>query len=782
VVKGLDKISFMEDDIQYKEYKAQVPPKWSHFDKIGPAAIGGSTSRKGGGFVGFMKAAISMNNPQFESSVAAHSGAGEDDDGGDDDDAPDTLAAQGGGGAKKRHNRSWMEEMTAYCKAQDLKAQAKEKSTQLEAELRKRQQKANARREKMLAAATTLPGTTSTSDAAGVGGPSASSRPSETLCAAMELETARLVNRYEERVISRFEKREASLIRHLDQAKEKRKLVKLSLAEKSQYLQDVTEEKERKAQRRFHENQDAKRKHLEDEIKASAARSSALEVRLRIAREELTIRRAELSAETDKKIDTALRVREEKRTAYEEQLHHKIEQTNQRLLESRLAHQVEVAEDRGGKALARAQEERSRQRAAQLLSCERAEKHRERVLAEKAHHEVELQQAWIDRNKSRESRFDSTASRIYEKTMSMNMSIIERAHSPPPASAPLNFRTAAGAAALSSVLQESQVSRDVSQHLQRYQQQNLEKYEKAIELELKEFEREKRVQERHQLALAQLTQKAQKREAALADAKKRAEQAAKERTDCIEKDARIRQLKSEKALEELRLMENNMRQTANQDKARKAKDALELVQVTQRQELLKQMEEKEERVRAKAAAREMERMAKLADDQETLERRWEETRAHIRAVQEARESQLEDQLLKKDFQREKAAQQRDDRTLAMQKQLQTESANRAAVLAAQEASLCAKREKKRRDLDSKQAAWEASRANQLRQERDYYAHKSDALDRRTDTAHAVMDKRMEAHAQHTISKLQHAYERSTPTLPRHLCFTPPPQRPHSSLK
>lgn len=781
----------MEDDIQYKEYKAQVPPKWAHFDKIGPAAFGGSvgrSSRNGGGFVSFMKAALSKNNQQFESSVAAHSGAGEDDDGGDDDDAPDGAVTVQTVGGKKKQNRSWMEEMTAYCKAQDLKIQAKEKSTQLEAELRKRQQKANARRERMLAAATTLPGATNTTPGVSTTAPQvassslSSSRPSETLCAAMELETARLVNRYEERIITRFEKREATLIRHLDQAQEKRKGVQASLAERSQYLQEVTDDKERKTQRRFRENQEAKRKHIEDEIKASTVRSNAVEVRLHRAREELNLRRAEIGAENERKIEAALRAREEKRTAYEEQLDHKIELTNQRLLESRLAHQVEVAEDRGGKALARAQEERSRQRAAQLVACERAEKHRDRVITEKEQQHVELQQAWVDRNKSRENRFDATASRIYDKTLSLNMSIIERAHSPPPVSAPPNYRTAAGAAALSSVLDKSHVQSDVTRHLQRYDQQNLEKYEKALELELEAFEHERRFQERQKLALAELTERTHNRGVALAQAKKRAERAAQARSDRIEKDAIIRQQKSDKALEELRSMESDMRQTANQDKARKAKEALELVQVTQRQELLKAMQQKEELVRSKAAAREAERITKAAEEQAAHERRWEETRAHIRAVQESRESRLEENLQKKEFQREKAAQQRDEKTIALQTQLQTESDNRAAVLAALEASFAAKREKKRRHYDSKQAAWESSRAEQLRQEREYYAHKSDAHDRRTEKAHASMDKRMEAHAERTIAKLQHTYERATATLPRHLCFTPPPQRPHSSLK
>lgn len=773
----------MDGDFQYKEYKAQVPPKWSHFDKLGATKIA-APAKSGGGFIGFMKAAISKNNPQLDggSLHATHGAVGDDDDVMDDDDV---VPALGGGGehpvAGKKKHRSWMEEMTAYCKAQDLKAEAKEKSTQLEGELRKRQQQANARREKILAAATTLP-TASSSSSSALAGNASSSRHSETICAAMELETARMVHQYEDRIISRFEKREATLVKHLDQAQEKRKLVNASTLERSQYMQQVTEDKERKAHRRADEHQAAKRKQLEAEIKASDERTAALEVRLRIAREELNRRRAEIGAEVDRKINQSLKAREDRRTAYEEQLHHQIEATNQRLLEAKLAHQESVAEDRVGKALARAQAERTRQRTAQLAACERADKHRDRVITEKAQSDAAFQQAWVDRNQSRENRFDTKASRLYDQHMSVNMSIIERAHSPSPSSAPPNYRSAAGAAALSTALDRSNVAEDVLHHLDKHEQQTLAKYEKALETELAAFEHEKRFQERQRLALAELTKKSKDRGAKLAVAKKRAEDKAKARAEQIERDVRTRQVKSEKALEEMRSMESDYRQSANQEKARKAKEALELVHVTQRQELLKAMQEKDERVRTSAEAREAARVLKLQEEQEEQSRRWDETRQHIRSVQEAREASLEENLQRKEHQRERANQQRDERTIALQKHLQAEAAARATALAAQEAAFAAKRDKRRRDLNTKQAAWESSREEQLRQEREYYAHKADALDRRTDQAHASLDARMFQQANQTIAKLQRTYERTTPTLPRHLCFTPPPQRPHSSVK
>lgn len=749
----------MDDDLQYKEYKAQVPPRWAQFDKHG--------GTKRGGFVGFMKAAISANNVQVET-VAGH-GVGDDDEGvwGEGGDI------DGGGNTKKR--RTWLEEMTAYCRAQELKAQAKAQSAQLEAQLRKRQQRANSRREKALAAATSVPSASSMALSKASEQASASQHPSDTICAAMELETSRLVNTYEERVISRFEQREATLVRHLNQAKEKRASVRSAMMERSQFLHQVTNENETKAQRRFRENQEKKRLRIEKEIKESEIRSSALEERLRISREELNKRRAEMREEVDRKIDASLKAREEKRAAYEIALHQQIEATNQRLLESKIAHEVEVAEDKVGKALARAHEERARQRAAQLASCERSQRHRERAIREKEQHDAEFQQAWVDRNRSRASRVDTNVSRIYDKTMSMNLSIIERAHSPAMNRSTLSPIPIGGGG-------DRSVAEDVQAHRERFEQQQLAKLEQMLELEQEEFEHEKRFQVRRKAELDALAKKREQRLIALANAKQSAEDAARARAERIEKDVSDRQRKSEKALEELRSMACDSRHTMNEEKTRKAKEALELVNVTQRQELLEATNQKDERIRAASVAREAERMVRLQQEQEAQMRRWEETREHIRAVQEAREEKLEENLRHKELQRERAAMQRDERTLLLQKSLQEEAAARAATIAAKEAAAAEQLEKKRRELDAKDAAWKSSRAEQLRQEYDYLSNRALQRDARTAKAHAGMDKHRAEHTNHTIAKLQDVYDRRTPSLPRHLCFTPPPQRPHSSMK
>lgn len=751
----------MDDDLRYKEYKAQIPPKWAEFDQTGVP----KSKRK---FTAFLS-----------SSQRAHSQLATGSSGGDDwDDAAGTPAADGatdsaGGGSKKK-KRSWMEEMVSYCKEQEQRAAAKEKAQQLENELRRRQEKANAQKEhisSLIPGLKVRPATTSGDEStlSGAGGRGRKAAPAnETICAAQEIETSLFASKFEARLQQRYESGTKKLAKKLTIIDEKQKHVESNNQARSQYIHEVTDKQERDAAKRVVEQEEKKFKHLMDQMKESESRARDLEVRVKIARDALVQRREALRKEIDARVASRMEQREAHRLAFEKQMEELFDETNRRLQASKLEREILLKEDRVGKALQRAAEERKAQRQAQLASCEKSELHRLHVQKEKEANDADYQQQLRARNESRESRAASRIAKIRDASINESMSIIKKSHARSPSPA-VN-----GSSTSMSSLNESSVVQDVIVHLNRVKDKEEERLEKALEMELKEYEKHQSVVRQQQQHLQELHAKGVEADLLRAERRERALRAKQEVEDKIAKAAAVKQAKADKLIAELREEIRVSTQTANAEKVQKAMLAIQQIQFTQRQELLAAVAAKERATEAKAAAREEQHARELERAQAEREQRWEATTAHIAMMNQQRDERLQQNIERKDQQRVHATIQREDAMLAMQKKLKEQADAHSAQLREAERLRHESFVKKHEKAIQKDSQWEASREAQARAEREYRSQIAEVQERHLNEVHQRLDKSNTERLVRNVEKLQRVYSQGSAQQQ----FTPP-RRPNS---
>lgn len=759
----------MDDELRYKEYKSQIPPKWLSFDEQG-------LPKHKRGFAAVLRS--TMTTPHNNNAAAQMVWDGDDGDG---------VAESPTGGAGGKHpggkKRTWEEEMIAYVREQEVRNIAKEKSQKLEEELKRRQERANAQREKQLAAAVRVPSAQSRADGDRAGPDSVHSsavektriapraQKNDLICAAMELETTHLIESYEDRLHQRYQARAAVMAKHIVLAEEKQRAVSTSHMERSAQIHEHVERMEQSAHRRLTKAQEAKQEKLIAQIKASEAHSRECEERLRLARIALNEHRARLREEADRRIEAALEEREQQRIAYEKDLEVQIERTNDRLLQSKLEQEIVASEDRVGKALARAEAERQRQRAEQLAACERAAKHRERVLRQKEADDAERQQRWQELNRSREQRSQSRIDSLVNKSIDMSVSIIKRHHSPSP------VRATPSSLASTDM---SKVAADVAHHLQRHEDDLLRRMEEALELEKKEYEKHQAILMRQKAHLDALHHEGMSKQEKRNAIRARAAAKEQERSESISRDVQQRAEKSEKHLSQLRTEIQEYVHSANAEKTQKARAAIELVQVTQRQELLKCVSEKEKRIQQKMEEREAIRQAQLDEQQAAQRQRWEETMRHIAEVERSRDESLQSSLAKKDVARAKAAETQEDKLRALQDKLQKQTQQREAALAAQELAQRQKYLKSLQRVATEDQQWSAAREAQLRAEREYLSQRRAEADAKESKVHKQLDKTNAQKLQRTVDQLEANYARDT--VKNHLAtryeFHPP--RPKST--
>ena len=580
---------------RFKEYKAYVPPKWASFDDL-PA--------------GSIKKKLSFTNCM--ASVAGTQKV---------DSSGDPVRRHG---KQLRGSEKWTAEMQQYCKEQREKEQAEAKTAALEADLKKKQARASRMRERALEAPTLGGGKMPSSYMSFIHtNPAEVSRYHHLLSTAAVVDQASRTQECEAKRQELHDKLVAEVNKDLEHIEAQRLVREKDKAHVSKMVRYKREHSAAEAahnrSRAESEAQEERQKEHELALKRQedlAARKQEQDLRQQQAREQR-------NAKSAARVQVALQHADDKRSKTECLLKKKTESAAEHLLMMETDRRNKVSLNLGELARQRAEENQAKRRNAQLAMCEADAAKREARLEEKRkndaldlkhkkarhmHHDAEIEQnlsaRWVDREKSIEDQ-------------------IEHHHKgPPQKSGPDEDRT----------LKRLQHAADLLRARQRDD-------EAALEAELRcQQERESRVsagysmrrQEQHENFIRSEQKRTQNRVRA-----KELEASFQEET---EHDVQERLQHADDVL--ARIERQRQKRVAHEsgEKARKIKEALELVNVKKTVNLMKKLRKRDKAAARRAAERHEEQLRHAALEHEQEEERQNRMRSQIEQAQQDRES------------------------------------------------------------------------------------------------------------------------------------------------
>jgi hypothetical protein len=706
------------DDLVFKEYKASIPPQWTAFDTAPKKKLQKS-------FIAFLRTPAGA--------LATDSVAVTGDD--DEDDASSSAV-------KKKKN--WMEEMTAYVKAQEIKRASKVKSLELEAELRRRKKLASDRQEQSLAV-------------------TANGALNEKLVlTAVEVATALQRRKNAERQAAIDAKRAEELAKHTALLEERNKQVATNREEKSQFIAETITFSLQKSEKNREKQATEEQKKLLAQHNKEMQRAEESAKRLAQAHEKERQEQLEANRMADTRVADALDKQRTKTSKFEETLNEKQQRTALRLAAAAHEREHRVASNATAVKYERGMQRRSEMRQQQLQSCAEAEKQRTRRLEEVLRQRDEAVAELGERSASRMSRAERNIENISARRLKSGQELLDRTRTPN-----VNVTNTSGSVSVN----ESQVAKSVWEHRERRREIEENKLMEAMQRESLGFQRDEKVRafERlqqsrrfsasveHDRKLAEHTERAATIRAAASDATLAAH---------FDKEAR-----SKKHFEAMQGEVKESLTEAAEAQAAKILAALELTRVKQHEELMKSVEAKQKKLEEKEARAAAQHALKMHQKQEEQRINDERKRRLIEEANSEREERLTAILHEKALRVEAAVKSRQDQVYSTQEKLARQSKETSARLAAEAAARSAELDRKRKALAAKEEARCRSIAQARESQQEMLQEMAMSRDEQIAQAQTRAVSQQEMRTKATVEKLVHVYEIGKDRV-KHISFTP----------